>query len=99
MCGKKSNYTVSDKHYASQSLKVAPAQVNLSRADPERVNREKVIIDHAMSAGRTINRRRCAWRNRCPECAAVHLACAAFFNGESRNPIAAWTLPRRPARR
>ncbi len=40
-------YTIGEKQYASQSLKVAPSLVNLSRADLERVNREKSIIEHA----------------------------------------------------
>src|SRR5580692_4752481 len=42
------DYSVSDKRYASQSLKVAPGQVNLSAADLACVTEEKSRIDHAL---------------------------------------------------
>ena len=79
-------FTVSDKRYASQSLKVAPRQVNLSREDLARVNRDRVVIDAALSR----------WSNQQPE--SLHLpqpvpgvrsssfGMRRIFNGESRNP-------------
>jgi murein DD-endopeptidase MepM/ murein hydrolase activator NlpD len=79
-------FAVSDKRYASQSLKVAPAQVNLSAADLARVNEEKIRIDHALSH----------WSEPPPE--SLHLpqpvpgprsssfGMRRIFNGESRNP-------------
>ena len=79
-------FTVGDKRYASQSLKVAPRQVNLSAEDLARVKRERVIIDAAL--GR--------WRDEQPE--SLHLpqpvpgarsssfGMRRIFNGESRNP-------------
>ena len=41
-------FTVDSKEYATQKLKVAPAQVDLSKADLERVARERVRIDAAL---------------------------------------------------
>jgi murein DD-endopeptidase MepM/ murein hydrolase activator NlpD len=79
-------FTVGDKLYASQSLKVAPRQVDLSREDLARVNRERVVIDAALSR----------WSNQQPE--SLHLpqpvpgvrsssfGMRRIFNGESRNP-------------
>jgi murein DD-endopeptidase MepM/ murein hydrolase activator NlpD len=79
-------FTVGEKLYASQSLKVAPRQVNLSSEDLARVNRERVVIDAALSR----------WSNQQPE--SLHLpqpvpgvrsssfGMRRIFNGESRNP-------------
>jgi murein DD-endopeptidase MepM/ murein hydrolase activator NlpD len=79
-------FSIGDKQYASQSLKVAPGQVNLSKADLERVNQEKSIIEHAMSR----------WTDEQPE--SLHMpqpipgvrsssfGMRRIFNGESRNP-------------
>jgi murein DD-endopeptidase MepM/ murein hydrolase activator NlpD len=79
-------FPVSDKRYASQSLKVAPGQVNLSASDLARVNAEKIRIDHALSR----------WSEPPPE--SLHLpqpvpgprsssfGMRRVFNGESRNP-------------
>jgi murein DD-endopeptidase MepM/ murein hydrolase activator NlpD len=79
-------FLVSDKQYASQSLKVAPKQVNLSKADLARVARERVVIDRAMST----------WSNRQPESLSLtqpvpgvrssSFGLRRIFNGESRNP-------------
>jgi murein DD-endopeptidase MepM/ murein hydrolase activator NlpD len=80
------NFTVHHKRYASQSLKVAPAQVDLSPADLERVTQEKMAIDHAMSR----------WSNEPPPGLLMHqpvpgvrsssFGMRRIFNGESRNP-------------
>ena len=79
-------FSIGDKKYATQSLNVAPGQVNLSKADLERVNREKSIIEHAMSR----------WTDEQPE--TLHIpqpipgvrsssfGMRRVFNGESRNP-------------
>ena len=79
-------FTVSDKHYASQSLKVAPAQVNLSRADLERVNREKVIIDHAMSRWTDDQPQTLRLAQPVPGVRSSSFGMRRIFNGESRNP-------------
>ncbi len=80
------DFTVGDKRYASQSLKVAPRQVDLSAADLARVNRERVIIDAALSR----------WSNEQPESLRLpqpvpgvrssSFGMRRIFNGESRNP-------------
>jgi len=79
-------FTVGDKQYTSQSLKVAPRQVNLSPADLARFNAERIRIEHALSH----------WADAAPE--SLHMAppvpgprSSSFgsrrvFNGESRNP-------------
>jgi murein DD-endopeptidase MepM/ murein hydrolase activator NlpD len=79
-------FTVGDKRYASQSLKVAPRQVNLSAEDLARVNRERAIIDAALNR----------WSDEQPE--SLHLpqpvpgtrsssfGMRRIFNGEPRNP-------------
>jgi murein DD-endopeptidase MepM/ murein hydrolase activator NlpD len=79
-------FTVSDKQYASQSLKVAPAQVNLSRADLERVNRDKVIIEHAMNRWTNDQPRTLRLTQPVPGVRSSSFGMRRIFNGESRNP-------------
>jgi murein DD-endopeptidase MepM/ murein hydrolase activator NlpD len=77
---------VGEKRYASQSLKVAPRQVNLSAEDLARVNRERIIIDAALNR----------WSNEQPESLRLpqpvpgvrssSFGMRRIFNGESRNP-------------
>jgi murein DD-endopeptidase MepM/ murein hydrolase activator NlpD len=79
-------FLVGDKRYASQSLKVAPAQVNLSAADLARVNEEKIRIDQALRR----------WTEPPPDSLRMPQPVAGphsssfgmrrVFNGESRNP-------------
>jgi murein DD-endopeptidase MepM/ murein hydrolase activator NlpD len=79
-------FTVHDKHYVTQTLKVAPGQVNLSAADLARVNRERIRIDHALSR----------WSDSAPESLRMpqpvpgprssSFGSRRIFNGESRNP-------------
>jgi murein DD-endopeptidase MepM/ murein hydrolase activator NlpD len=79
-------FAVSNKQYTTQSLKVAPRQVNLSAADLARVNREKIRIDQALSH----------WTDPPPESLVLpppvpgprssSFGLRRIFNGESRNP-------------
>ena len=79
-------FTVGNKQYASQSLKVAPRQVNLSAADLARVNEEKIRIDHVLSH----------WTEQPPESLRLpppvpgprssSFGSRRIFNGEARNP-------------
>jgi murein DD-endopeptidase MepM/ murein hydrolase activator NlpD len=79
-------FMVGDKHYASQSLKVAPAQVNLSRADLERVNREKSIIDHALSRWTDDQPLTLRLEQPVPGVRSSSFGTRRIFNGEARNP-------------
>jgi murein DD-endopeptidase MepM/ murein hydrolase activator NlpD len=79
-------FEVGAKQYASQSLKVAPGQVNLSAADLARVNKEKIRIDLALSH----------WSEPPPDSLRLpapvpgprssSFGSRRIFNGESRNP-------------
>jgi murein DD-endopeptidase MepM/ murein hydrolase activator NlpD len=79
-------FLVSDKQYASQSLKVAPKHVNPSKADLARVARDRIVIDRAMST----------WSDKQPESLSLpppvpgvrssSFGLRRIFNGESRNP-------------
>jgi murein DD-endopeptidase MepM/ murein hydrolase activator NlpD len=79
-------FDVGDKQYATQSLQVAPAQVNLSRADLERVNREKVIIDHAMSRWSDDQPQTLHLSQPVPGVRSSSFGMRRIFNGEARNP-------------
>ena len=79
-------FTVANKQYVTQNLKVAPGQVNLSAADLARVSREKIRIDHVLSH----------WSESPPESLRLpapvpgprssSFGSRRVFNGESRNP-------------
>ena len=79
-------FTIGDKQYASQSLKVAPGQVNLSKADLERVNREKSIIEHAMSRWTDEQPETLSMPQPIPGVRSSSFGMRRIFNGESRNP-------------
>jgi murein DD-endopeptidase MepM/ murein hydrolase activator NlpD len=79
-------FAISDKQYASQSLKVAPGQVNLSKADLERVSREKAIIEHAMSRWTDEQPETLRMPQPIPGVRSSSFGMRRIFNGESRNP-------------
>jgi murein DD-endopeptidase MepM/ murein hydrolase activator NlpD len=79
-------YSIGDKQYASQSLKVAPGQVNLSKADLERVNQEKSIIEHAMSRWTDEQPETLRMPQPIPGVRSSSFGMRRIFNGESRNP-------------
>jgi murein DD-endopeptidase MepM/ murein hydrolase activator NlpD len=79
-------FSIGDKQYASQSLKVAPGQVNLSKADLERVNREKSIIEHAMSRWTDEQPETLRMQQPIPGIRSSSFGMRRIFNGESRNP-------------
>ncbi len=79
-------FSVEDKHYASQSLKVAPGQVNLSHADLERVSHEKLIIDHDLSRWSDEQPEMLRMQQPVPGVRSSSFGMRRIFNGEARNP-------------
>ena len=80
------DFDVADKQYAIQSLKVAPKQVNLSKADLERVTREKVVIERAMSRWSDAAPETLRFAQPVPGVRSSSFGMRRIFNGESRNP-------------
>jgi murein DD-endopeptidase MepM/ murein hydrolase activator NlpD len=79
-------FKIADKQYASQSLKVAPGQVNLSKADLERVNRDKEVIERAMSRWTDGQPETLRMPQPIPGVRSSSFGMRRIFNGESRNP-------------
>jgi biotin carboxyl carrier protein len=79
-------FAIADKQYAIQSLTVAPGMVNLSKADLERVNRERPIIDHAMSRWTDEEPETLRMPQPVPGVRSSSFGRGRVFNGESRNP-------------
>ena len=79
-------YTVGDKLYASQSLKVAPRQVDLSKRDLARVAAERVRIDHAVSHWSEAPPGSLRFSQPVPGTRSSSFGMRRIFNGQSRNP-------------
>jgi murein DD-endopeptidase MepM/ murein hydrolase activator NlpD len=79
-------FTVHDKRYASQSLKVAPGKVDLSPEDLERVNKEKPIIERAMSRWSDEQPQSLRMEQPIPGVRSSSFGMRRIFNGQSRNP-------------
>jgi murein DD-endopeptidase MepM/ murein hydrolase activator NlpD len=79
-------FSVGNKRYASQSLKVAPAQVNLSAADLARVADERIRIDHALSQWTEPPPESLRFPQPVPGPRSSSFGMRRIFNGESRNP-------------
>lgn len=79
-------FTVHDKRYASQSLKVAPGKVDLSPGDLARVNKEKPIIEHAMSRWSEEQPQSLRMEQPIPGVRSSSFGMRRIFNGQSRNP-------------
>jgi murein DD-endopeptidase MepM/ murein hydrolase activator NlpD len=79
-------FTVGDKRYASQSLKVAPRQVDLSAADLARVNEEKIRIEHALSHWTEPPPESLRWLQPVPGPRSSSFGARRIFNGQARNP-------------
>ena len=79
-------YSVGNKQYASQSLKVAPRQVDLSAADLARVNQEKIRIDHALSQWTEPPPESLRMPQPVPGPRSSSFGSRRIFNGQARNP-------------
>ncbi len=79
-------FPVVNKQYVSQSLKVAPGQVNLSAADLARVNEDKVRIDRALSRWTESPPESLRMRQPVPGPRSSSFGSRRIFNGEARNP-------------
>ncbi len=79
-------FDVGNKLYASQSLKVAPRQVDLSKADLERVAGERIRIEHALSRWTEPPPESLRLPQPVPGPRSSSFGMRRIFNGESRNP-------------
>ena len=80
------DFAVSDKHYTTQSLKVAPGKVDLSAADLKRNEREHEIMDHALNHWSELPPTTLRWPPPVPGVRSSSFGLRRVFNGESRNP-------------
>jgi murein DD-endopeptidase MepM/ murein hydrolase activator NlpD len=79
-------FSVGNKQYASQSLKVPPRQVNLSKADLARVSSERVRIEHALAQFSEPPPDSLNLPQPVPGPRSSSFGMRRIFNGESRNP-------------
>jgi murein DD-endopeptidase MepM/ murein hydrolase activator NlpD len=80
------DFLVGEKRYASQSLKVAPAKVELSPEDLARANRERVQIDHALDRWSNDEPQSLRMAQPVPGVRSSSFGLRRIFNGQSRNP-------------
>ena len=79
-------FEVAAKQYATQSLKVPPKQVNLSKADLARVARERVFIERALSHWNDSPPQTLRFAQPVPGVRSSSFGLRRVFNGESRSP-------------
>jgi hypothetical protein len=79
-------FTVTDKRYVTQSLKVAPGQVNLSAKDLARANRERAVLDRALEHWSAAPPEILRWSQPVPGVRSSSFGMRRVFNGEARNP-------------
>ena len=79
-------FSVGNKQYASQSLKVPPRQVNLSKADLARVGSERERIEHALARFSEPPPDSLDLPQPVPGPRSSSFGMRRIFNGESRNP-------------
>ncbi len=79
-------FTVGDKRYASQSLKVPPRQVNLSKADLARATSERERIDRLLDHYSEPPPESLHLPQPVPGTRSSSFGMRRIFNGESRNP-------------
>ncbi|HMN20765.1 MAG TPA: peptidoglycan DD-metalloendopeptidase family protein [Ottowia sp.] len=79
-------YTVHDKHYAEQHLKVAPRTVDLAPADLARHERERAHQQQVIATFSAVPAGELAMRAPCPGRRSDSFGKRRFFNGQPRNP-------------
>jgi murein DD-endopeptidase MepM/ murein hydrolase activator NlpD len=79
-------FAVGAKRYASQALKVAPGQVNLSAADLARVASDQVRIEHSLSHWSEPPPDTLRMPQPVPGVRSGSFGLRRIFNGQSRNP-------------
>ena len=79
-------FDVIDKHYTTQSLKVAPAKVDLSKQDLARVNQERVAIDSALNHWSDEAPQSLQFPQPVPGIRSSSFGLRRVFNGQSRTP-------------
>ncbi len=79
-------FVVVDQQYSSQSLNVAPRQVNLSRADLARFNRERLNIEKVLNEWTPNEPQSFRLPPPVPGVRSSSFGLRRVFNGESRNP-------------
>jgi hypothetical protein len=80
------SFAVADKHYVTQSLTVAPGQVNLSKGDLARVNREHEIFERALGRWSADPPSTLRLPAPVPGVHSSSFGSRRVFNGEARNP-------------
>ena len=79
-------FDVGEKQYVSQSLTVAPGQVNLSKENLARVSAERIRIDRALSGFSDPPPATLRWPQPVPGPRSSSFGSRRVFNGEARNP-------------
>ena len=79
-------FEVADKQYVTQSLKVPPGQVNLSKADLDRVGAERARIDHALAEYSEPPPGTLRLPQPVPGRRSSSFGSRRIFNGEARSP-------------
>jgi murein DD-endopeptidase MepM/ murein hydrolase activator NlpD len=79
-------FDITDKHYVTQSLKVAPSKVDLSKEDEERVNREIPHIKAIMATFTDAPPVTLRLRQPIPGVRSSSYGMRRIFNNEPRNP-------------
>jgi len=84
--GRSIEFHVGPKQYAAQSLKVRPAQVNLSPPDLARAETEHLRMDHVLSEWTNREPSNLRFAPPVPGMRSSSFGLRRVFNGESRNP-------------
>ncbi len=79
-------FSVADQRYLTQSLTVAPGQVDLSAKNLARVNREHAVLDRELSHWSAAPPASLKWSPPVPGVRSSSFGMRRVFNGEARSP-------------